>query len=192
MKTLSPKKRCSWCEGDPLYERYHDEEWGRPVHDDRVLFEFLVLEAFQAGLSWITILKKRENFRNAFAAFDPKKVSRFDSQKRTKLLEDAGIIRNRAKIDATIGNAALFLEIQKEFGSFANYVWSFTNGKTLKRVKGPARATAPESDALAKDLKKRGFKFLGPTVCYAFMQATGLVDDHVESCHRFGKGSKKR
>ncbi len=179
--------RCHWVGEDPLYIRYHDEEWGIPVHDDRKLFEFLVLESAQAGLSWITILRKRENYRKAFAAFDPVKVARFDKAKVQKLMENAGIIRNQAKIRAAINNAGRFLEVQKEFGSFANYIWSFVGGKPLKnRPKKPGQipATTEISDRLANDLKARGFKFLGSTVMYAHMQATGMVDDHLSTCHR--------
>lgn len=188
MSNSKEKIRCSWCVGKPLYEQYHDEEWGVPVYDDRKQFEFLVLESAQAGLSWWTILQRRENYRKAFANFDYKKVARFDAAKVEELMQDAGIIRNRAKIEATIVNARQLMAIQKEFGSFSNYIWSFVGGqpkinqcKTLKEVV----ATSPESDALAKDMKKRGFKFLGSTTLYAHMQATGLVNDHVQDCHRY-------
>ncbi len=188
MSKSKEKIRCSWCVGKPLYEQYHDEEWGVPVYDDRKQFEFLVLESAQAGLSWWTILQRRENYRKAFAHFDYKKVARFDAAKVEELMQDAGIIRNRAKIEATIVNARQLMAIQKEFGSFSNYIWSFVGGqpkinqcKTLKEVV----ATSPESDALAKDMKKRGFKFLGSTTLYAHMQATGLVNDHVQDCHRY-------
>lgn len=188
MSKSKEKIRCSWCVGKPLYEQYHDEEWGVPVYDDRKQFEFLVLESAQAGLSWWTILQRRENYRKAFANFDYKKVARFDATKVEELMQDAGIIRNRAKIEATIVNARQLMAIQKEFGSFSNYIWSFVGGqpkinqcKTLKEVV----ATSPESDALAKDMKKRGFKFLGSTTLYAHMQATGLVNDHVQDCHRY-------
>lgn len=188
MSKSKEKIRCSWCVGKPLYEQYHDEEWGVPVYDDRKQFEFLVLESAQAGLSWWTILQRRENYRKAFANFDYKKVARFDAAKEEELMQDAGIIRNRAKIEATIVNARQLMAIQKEFGSFSNYIWSFVGGqpkinqcKTLKEVV----ATSPESDALAKDMKKRGFKFLGSTTLYAHMQATGLVNDHVQDCHRY-------
>jgi len=188
MSKLKEKIRCSWCVGKPLYEQYHDEEWGVPVYDDRKQFEFLVLESAQAGLSWWTILQRRENYRKAFANFDYKKVAHFDAAKVEELMQDAGIIRNRAKIEATIVNARQLMAIQKEFGSFSNYIWSFVGGqpkinqcKTLKEVV----ATSPESDALAKDMKKRGFKFLGSTTLYAHMQATGLVNDHVQDCHRY-------
>lgn len=181
------KTRCAWCLKDPLYIQYHDEEWGRPVHDDRVLFEFLVLESFQAGLSWFTVLKKRENFRKAFAGFDVDKVARFDETKVERLMQDAGIIRNRMKIEAAINNARRFKEIRKEFGSFDKYVWGFTGGKTVvnrPRVLGDIPATSAISDAMSKDMGTRGFKFRGSTICYAFMQAVGLVDDHMTDCWR--------
>lgn len=184
------KKRCGWCLKDPVYIEYHDKEWGVPIHDDRLLFEFLVLESFQAGLSWLTVLKKRENFRKAFAGFEAKKVARFDADKVEKLMQDAGIIRNRLKIEAAINNAKRFLEIQKEFGSFDRYVWSFTDGKTIynkpKTLKDlPAKTTI--SDEMSKDMGKRGFKFRGSTICYAFMQAVGIVNDHLVDCYRHGK-----
>ncbi|MEW6468587.1 MAG: DNA-3-methyladenine glycosylase I [Bacteroidota bacterium] len=181
------KQRCEWCLTDPLYIDYHDKEWGVPVHDDGKLFEFLVLESFQAGLSWLTILKKRENFRKAFAGFDPRKVARFDRKKFNALMRDAGIVRNRLKIEAAINNAQRFLEIQKEFGSFDRYVWSFVNGRTIvnkRRSLTDMPATSPESDAMSADMGKRGFKFRGSTICYAFMQAVGMVDDHLDHCHR--------
>lgn len=179
------KIRCAWCGTDELYQKYHDEEWGKPVYDDETIFEFLVLESFQAGLSWITILRKRENFRKAFDNFDYQKIANYPDEKVEELMQDAGIIRNRLKILATISNAQKFIETQKEFGSFSKYIWDFIGGipiinlpKTLKDVP----ATTQISDKLAKDLKKRGFKFLGSTVVYAHMQATGLVDDHVTEC----------
>lgn len=186
-KNTGGKVRCAWCEKDPLYIQYHDNEWGRPVHDDRVLFEFLVLESFQAGLSWLTVLKKRENFRKAFAGFDVKKVARFNQKKVEVLMLDAGIIRNRLKIEAAINNALRFQEVQKEFGSFDKYVWGFTGGKTV--VNRPVTladvpATTVLSDMMSKDMGKRGFKFRGSTICYAFMQAVGLVDDHTADCWR--------
>ncbi len=184
---MDNKTRCAWCGIDPLYMKYHDEEWGTPVYDDPTLFEFLILETFQAGLSWITILRKRENFRKAFDNFDVKKVAVFDEEKIAELMNDAGIIRNGAKIRAAVSNASAFIEVQKEFGSFSKYIWRFTSGepivnhpKTLKDVP----ATTPLSDEISKDLKKRGFKFVGSTVIYAHMQATGMVDDHVEDCWR--------
>ncbi|GGP01698.1 DNA-3-methyladenine glycosylase I [Cloacibacterium rupense] len=179
------KIRCAWCGKDELYQKYHDEEWGKPVYDDETIFEFLVLESFQAGLSWITILRKRENFRKAFDDFDYKKIAQYPDEKVEELMQDAGIIRNRLKIMATISNAQKFMEVQREFGSFSQYIWGFVGGKpiinlpkTLKEVP----ATTEISDQLAKDLKKRGFKFLGSTVVYAHMQATGMVDDHVIDC----------
>lgn len=181
-------KRCPWVTpGDVLCEKYHDEEWGVPVYDDRKIFEFLVLESAQAGLSWRTVLHKRENYRKAFAGFDPVKVSKFNKDKVTKLLKNEGIIRNRAKIEAAINNAKRFLEVQKEFGTFSNYIWSFVGGTPkINKIRTHAdyRATSPESDALAKDLEKRGFTFIGSTIMYAHMQATGMVNDHVIGCFR--------
>ncbi len=176
--------RCSWAGTDPLYVKYHDTEWGVPVYDDQKLFEFLVLESAQAGLSWITILRKRENYRKAFAGFDPKKVARFDEKKIATLLQNEGIIRNNLKIRAAINNAQRFLEIQKEFGSFSKYMWAFVGHKPIqnKRKAGSIPATTEISDAFAKDMKKRGFKFLGSTVLYAHMQAVGMVNDHVNTC----------
>ena len=177
--------RCAWCEKDDLYRNYHDEEWGKPIYDDETIFEFLILESFQAGLSWYTILAKRENFRAAFDYFDYQKIAQYSEDKVEELIQNAGIIRNRLKILATINNAQKFMEVQKEFGSFSKYIWGFVNHepiinrpKTLKEVP----ATTEISDALAKDLKKRGFKFMGSTVVYAHMQATGMVNDHVEDC----------
>ncbi len=182
--------RCNWCVGKPLYEQYHDEEWGVPVYDDQKQFEFLVLESAQAGLSWWTILQRRDGYRKAFANFDYRKVARFTPDKVEKLLQDTGIIRNRAKIEATVNNAQRFMEVQKEFGSFSKYIWSFVGGKPmvsqLKQLKD-IQPTSPESDALAKDMKRRGFKFLGSTTLYAHMQATGLVNDHLMDCHRYKK-----
>lgn len=181
------KQRCSWPKKE-LDIEYHDNEWGVPVHDDDKLFEFLVLDAFQAGLSWSTILNKRENFRKAFDNFDYKKIINYDQSKIDELLQDAGIIRNKLKIKATISNAKAFMEVQKEFGSFDKYIWSFTGGKTkinkwteLSQIP----ATSLESDNMSKDLKKRGFKFVGSTICYAFMQAAGMVNDHLVSCYRY-------
>ncbi|MFN3774087.1 DNA-3-methyladenine glycosylase I [Cloacibacterium normanense] len=177
--------RCAWCEKDDLYRNYHDQEWGKPIYDDETIFEFLILESFQAGLSWYTILAKRENFRAAFDQFDYQKIAEYSEDKVEELIQNAGIIRNRLKILATINNAQKFMEVQKEFGSFSKYIWGFVNHepiinrpKTLKEVP----ATTEISDALAKDLKKRGFKFMGSTVVYAHMQATGMVNDHVEDC----------
>lgn len=179
------KIRCSWCEKDELYRKYHDEEWGRPVYDDQTIFEFLILESFQAGLSWYTILTKRENFRKAFDNFDYKKIAKYSDKKVEKLMQDTGIVRNRLKILAIITNARKFQEIQKEFGSFSKYIWRFVNEKpvdnrpkTLKDIP----VTTEISDTLSKDLKKRGFKFMGSTVVYAYMQAIGMVNDHVENC----------
>lgn len=188
MKKTSEVTRCHWVSSDPLYQAYHDEEWGVPVRDDRRHFEYLVLEANQAGLSWFTVLKKRENFRKAFAGFDPVKVRKFDEEKIEQLMQDAGIIRNRMKIEAAINNAARFIEVQKEFGSFDKYCWQFVGGKPLvnawKTPKG-IPATSKESDAFSADLKKRGFKFVGSTVIYAHMQAVGMVNDHLVSCFRY-------
>lgn len=178
-------KRCAWVNDDPLYIRYHDEEWGVPVHDDRKLFEFLVLESAQAGLSWITILRKRENYRKAFAGFDFNKVAKFNEAKVKTLMKDAGIVRNELKIRAAINNAQRFLEVRKEFGTFAKYMWEFVDGKPIvNKWKSHAKipATTPISDAFAKDLKVRGFKFLGSTVIYAHMQAVGMVNDHLTIC----------
>ena len=179
------KNRCKWCVGIPIYEAYHDHEWGVPVYDDQKLFEFLILETFQAGLSWITILKKRENFRAAFDQFDYQKIALYDERKVEDLLQDAGIIRNQLKVRATITNAIAFMEVQKEFGSFSKYIWQFTDGKTIinhPQTMKDITSTTPLSDAISKDLKKRGFKFVGSTVVYAHMQATGMVDDHVADC----------
>jgi DNA-3-methyladenine glycosylase I len=179
--------RCGWANDDPLYVKYHDEEWGTPHHQDNELFELLILEGMQAGLSWYTVLKKRENFRKAFDSFDPKKVSKYNSKKLSSLLTDRGLIRNRLKIESAIKNSRAFLRIQKEFGSFDKYIWSFVGGspkinnwETLMEV--PARTA--ESDAMSKDLSARGFKFVGSTICYAFMQATGMVNDHLVDCFK--------
>jgi DNA-3-methyladenine glycosylase I len=177
--------RCAWAGSDPLYIRYHDEEWGVPVHDDRHFFEMLILEGAQAGLSWITILRKREAYRKAFAGFDPKKVARFDDARVERLLHNPGIVRNRLKVAGAVRNARAFLEVQREFGSFDAYIWRFVNGAPLRATRRSMKdvpATTPESDAMSRDLKKRGFTFVGSTICYAFMQATGLVDDHIETC----------
>ena len=188
---MKSKARCWWCVEDPLYCKYHDEEWGVPVHDDRKIFEMLILEGFQAGLSWITILRKRENFRKAFKQFDVRKVAQFRKADVARLMKDPGIIRNRLKIEGAITNARCFLKVQKEFGSFDRYIWRFTGNRTLRNPKGLTRktmkGTSPESDALSKELKQRGFKFVGPTVCHAHMQATGMVDDHVEGCFKYRK-----
>jgi DNA-3-methyladenine glycosylase I len=189
-------ERCPWSQGvDPAYERYHDEEWGVPVRDDRVHFEFLVLESAQAGLSWWTILRKREGYRRAFADFDAAKVARFTPAKVEKLILDPSIVRNRQKIEAAVGNARRFLEVQKEFGSFDRYVWDFVGGKPIVNRWRTMREVPPksaESDALSKDLKKRGFKFVGSTIVYAHMQATGLVNDHLVGCFRYSSSGRAR
>jgi len=184
MKTLT---RCGWSVSDPLYIQYHDDEWGVPVHDDRKLFEMLILEGAQAGLSWITILRKRENYRKAFDRFDARKIAGYGAPKKRELLSNEGIVRNRLKIDAAISNARAFLDVQKEFGSFDSYIWQFVGGEprmnrwtSLKDV--PPKT--PESDAMSKDLKLRGFRFVGSTICYAFMQAVGMVNDHITPCFR--------
>jgi len=181
-------KRCDWCTGSELYMKYHDKEWGTPVFNDRRHFEFLVLESAQAGLSWITILKKRENYRKAYDGFDYKKVARYGDKKKEELLNNPGIIRNRLKIEASINNAARFLEIKKEFGSFSGYIWSFTKGKQIKGKRKtlsdiPARTEL--SDRISADLKKRGFKFLGSIIIYSHLQATGIVNDHITTCFRY-------
>lgn len=182
---MEAKIRCGWCLGDALYEKYHDEEWGKPLYDDHKLFEFLLLETFQAGLSWITILRKRENFRQAFDNFDYKKIAAYTEEKTDSLLQDAGIIRNRLKVFSAVSNAQAFIKIQEEFGSFSNYFWGFTDGKPVdnkfKSMK-EIPATTPLSDAISKDMKKRGFKFVGSTVIYANMQAVGMVNDHIMDC----------
>ena len=186
------KQRCGWCKGDELYESYHDLEWGVPVKDDDTLFEFLILETFQAGLSWITILRKRENFRKAFDHFDYKKIAQYDQPKKDALLQDSGIIRNKLKVNATVTNAQAFIKVQKEFGSFSDYIWAFVNGTPIaNKVKDyrNAPANTPLSDAISKDLKKRGFKFVGSTVIYAHMQATGMVNDHEMTCFRYNEVS---
>lgn len=179
-------KRCRWALEEPN-TTYHDEEWGVPVHDDQVLFEFLILEGAQAGLSWTTILKRRENYRKAFLNFNVKKVSALTARDVTRLMKDEGIIRNRLKIESTISNAKAFLAVQKEFGSFDKYIWSFVNGKPLRKNHKSMPATTPESDLMSKDLKKRGFRFVGSTICYAYMQACGLVNDHEKTCFRYKK-----
>jgi DNA-3-methyladenine glycosylase I len=188
-RTVKPKqqRRCRWAQ-KPLLMEYHDNEWGRPVHDDRVLFEFLILEGAQAGLSWETILNKRENYRRAFDHFDAAKIARYDARKVRELLADAGIVRNRLKIAATISNAQVFLAVQKEFGTFDRYIWQFVGGRPKRNHwKGsrgvPVRTS--ESDAMSKDLKRRGFRFVGTTICYAFMQAVGMVNDHARDCFRY-------
>lgn len=182
--------KCGWCVGDDLYEAYHDKEWGVPVYDDHQLFEFLILETFQAGLSWITILRKRENFRVALDFFDYKKIANYNEDKKQELLQNAGIIRNKLKVNATISNAQAYIKVQAEFGSFSKYIWAFVEGKPIKNSiknykNGPANT--PLSEVISKDLKKRGFKFVGSTVVYAFMQATGMVNDHEMDCFRYNE-----
>lgn len=188
MSRIKPLTRCDWAlKGNADYQRYHDEEWGVPVHDDRVHFEFLMLETAQAGLSWAVVLRKREGYRRAFAAFDPVKVARFNDRRVETLLEDEGIIRNRAKIRAAISNAQAFLDVRKEFGSFNDYLWGFVRGKPIQNrwtTTAQVPATSPVSDAMSKDLKSRGFKFVGSTVCYAHLQAVGAINDHLVGCFR--------
>ena len=180
------KRRCSWAGADPDYVRYHDEEWGRPVHDDRLLFEMLTLEGAQAGLSWSTILRKRAGYRHAFANFEPRRVARFDARRRAALRRDAGIVRNRLKIESTVSNARAFLAVQREFGSFDRYLWSFVAGKPLvnRPRSGALPAHTPLSDQVSRDLVKRGFRFVGTTIVYAFLQAVGVVNDHARDCFR--------
>lgn len=187
---MEEKKRCGWCVGDPLYEAYHDNEWGVPVYDDATIFEFLILETFQAGLSWITILRKRENFRKALDNFDFRKIAQYSEEKIQELLKNEGIIRNKLKVRATVSNAQAFMEVQKEFGTFSEYIWSFVDGEPIiNSIENYKKAppTTDISDKLSKDLKKRGFKFVGSTVIYAHMQATGMVNDHEISCFRYGE-----
>jgi DNA-3-methyladenine glycosylase I len=181
-------ERCSWCGDDPLYVAYHDEEWGVPVYDDRTLFEFLILEGAQAGLSWSTILKKREGYRAAFDGFDPAIVARYDERKTAKLLADPGIVRNRLKVASAVSNAQAFLAVQEEYGSFSNYIWAFVDGTPIQnewRTLAEIPAKTPLAETISKDLKKRGFRFVGPTIIYAHMQATGMVNDHIISCFRY-------
>lgn len=188
------KVRCGWAGSDPVYKKYHDEEWGVPVHDDKKLFEMLILEGAQAGLSWITILRKRENYRNAFDNFDPHKIAKYDSKKISALLKNEGIVRNKLKVNAAVINAKHFLDVQEEFGSFDKYIWSFVNGKQINNHRqnlSEVPASTIESDFMSKDLKKRGFKFVGSTICYAFMQAVGMVNDHTVDCFRYKSGSIK-
>jgi len=192
VKPVQEPVRCAWASNE-LAVRYHDEEWGRPVHDDRVLFEFLILEGAQAGLSWNTILQKRENYRKAFDGFDPARVARYDRRKLQQLLRDPGIVRNRLKVSSAVENAKAFLRVQEEFGSFDRYIWQFVDGKPIVNARKSLKqvpASTAESDAMSKDLKKRGFKFVGSTICYAFMQAVGMVNDHVVNCH-FYKASAR-
>jgi len=191
-KTL---KRCEWCLGSEIYTDYHDNEWGTPVYDDCKHFEFLVLESAQAGLSWLTILKKRENYRKAYDGFDPKKVAKYGEKKKAALMANEGIVRNRLKIEASINNAILFLVIQKEFGSFSDYIWSFSKGKIIngkRKTIAEIPATTELSDRLSADLKKRGFKFLGSTIIYSHLQAAGIVNDHLVSCFRYKELIKKK
>ena len=188
--TGTPLVRCAWCGESPLYQAYHDTEWGVPLHDDRALFELLTLEGAQAGLSWITVLKKRENYRAAFAGFDPALVAQFGDAETAALLVNPGIVRNRLKIASTIGNARAFLAIQAEFGSFDAWLWNFVDGRPIQHTPASIRevqASAPLSDTLSKALKKRGFRFVGSTICYAFLQAAGLVNDHTTDCFRHGE-----
>jgi len=191
---IGEKKRCVWVGRDPLMIRYHDDEWGTSVHNDRKLFEFLILEGAQAGLSWSTVLKKRKNYRRAFDNFEPKKIAGYTKKDIKRLLGDAGIIRNRLKIAATINNARQFLKVQKEFGSFDKYIWQFVNYKTIinkYKTLSKMPAKTRESDAMSKDLKRRGFKFIGSTICYAFMQAVGMVNDHTTDCFRYDEINRK-
>ncbi|WP_396137640.1 DNA-3-methyladenine glycosylase I [Flavobacterium sp.] len=183
---METKHRCAWCEKDDLYRNYHDNEWGKPVYDDKTIFEFLILETFQAGLSWYTVLAKRENFKKAFDDFDWNTIALYSEEKMAELAEDTGIIRNKLKIKATVTNAQAFLKVQEEFGSFSKYIWGFVDGKPIDNQPknlGEVKATTEISDKLSKDLKKRGFKFVGSTVVYAHMQATGMVNDHVMDCY---------
>ena len=181
-------KRCEWANAGKLEQEYHDKEWGAPVHDDRLLFELLILEGAQAGLSWSTILRKREQYRLAFDGFDPKKVARYSQERIARLLANPGIVRNRLKVNSAVVNAQAFVKVQKEFGSFDSYIWSFVDGKTIQnqwRAIHDVPANTAESDAMSEDLKKRGFKFVGSTICYAFMQAVGMVNDHAFDCYRY-------
>ncbi len=190
---VTPLQRCAWVTADPVYQQYHDIEWGVPVHDDQRLFEFLVLETFQAGLSWLTVLKKRENFRRAFDSFDPERIVLYTDEKTTELLNDAGIIRNRLKVQAAVSNARAFLKVQEQYGSFDSYIWGFVDGVPLInhwQAKSQVPASTALSDALSKDLRQRGFKFVGSTVAYAYMQATGMVMDHTLDCFRYGQLSQ--
>jgi DNA-3-methyladenine glycosylase I len=194
--TTSTERVCAWAAGsDPLMRKYHDKEWGVPVHDDRRLFEFLILEGAQAGLSWSTILNKRENYRKAFAGFDPVRVARFDARRRTSLMKNPGIVRNRLKIEAAVSNARAFLAVAKEHGSFDRYVWGFVNRTPLQNRRAHRREVptrTPESDALSADLRARGFRFVGTTIIYAFMQAVGMVNDHEVSCYRHRQLARRR
>lgn len=190
LKTMEEKQSCGWPAGDPLMVTYHDEEWGVPLHDDQKLFEFMVLDAFQAGLSWRTILHKRENFRKAFDGFNAEKIANYIDDDFNRLMNDSGIVRNRAKIMATIENAKVFLAVRDEFGTFDRYIWQFTGGKTIQNHWQDMKeipASSSESDAMSADLKNRGFRFVGSTICYAFMQAAGMVNDHLTGCSRYLK-----
>ena len=187
------KKRCGWPGTDPLMQEYHDKEWGNPVHNDRKHYEFLLLDGFQAGLSWQTILRKRKNFKKAFDNFDYKKIAKYGKAKKNQLMKDEGIIRNKLKIESAVTNALAFMEVQKEFSSFDKYIWQFTGGKTIHYKRKSMKdipATTPESDAMSKDLKKRGFRFVGSTICYAYMQAAGMVNDHTTECFRYKEVKK--
>ena len=186
--------RCAWVGSDPRYVRYHDEEWGVPVHDDQILFEFLILEGAQAGLSWSTILNKRDHYREVFDRFDPRAIAAYDTEKVESLLQDPGIVRNRRKVEGAITNARVFLTVKQEFGSFDRYIWGFVGGRPIRntwRSIGEIPSESPESVAMSKALKKRGFKFVGPTICYAFMQAVGMVNDHTVDCFRYYELSKE-
>jgi len=187
--------RCPWCGTDPLYMEYHDSEWGTPVYDNQKLFEFLILEGAQAGLSWITVLRKRENYRKAFDNFDPVKIARYTDAKKAKLLLNEGIIRNRLKIDSTIRNAKAYLAMQKDGEDFSEFLWSFVGGKTLynkHKNMSTIQASTSESDAMSEALKQKGFNFVGTTICYAFMQATGMVNDHIQSCHKYSSSKARK
>jgi DNA-3-methyladenine glycosylase I len=189
------RQRCGWADGDPLYLAYHDREWGVPLHDDRALFELLVLEGAQAGLAWITILRKRDGYRAAFDGFDARKVARYGARKRARLLQDPAIVRNRAKVDAAVRNARAFLDVVEEQGSFDRYLWSFVGGRPIQKRRRSLKDVPPETDesrAMSRDLRHRGFSFVGPTICYAFMQAAGLVNDHVVGCFRHRAVQKAR
>jgi DNA-3-methyladenine glycosylase I len=187
---MTEKRRCTWCGDDPLYQQYHDREWGVPCRDDQTLFEFVVLEGAQAGLSWITVLRKRETYRKAFANFDVHKVAAFDDSDVERLLQDPGIVRNRLKVASTISNSRLFIELQKEHGSFSNYLWGFVDNQPIVNhwtSLGEIPASTELSDRISKEMKKRGFKFFGTTICYAFLQAVGVVNDHTRDCFRYGQ-----
>jgi DNA-3-methyladenine glycosylase I len=186
--TMTPRKRCAWAGSDPLYNAYHDKEWGVPVRNDRKLFEMLTLEGAQAGLSWITILRKREGYRQAFSGWNVSAIARYDRRKILTLMKNPGIVRNRLKIESTVGNARAFLKVREEFGTFDRYIWGFVNGAPMVNRRASLRdipASTPESDAMSKELKKRGFRFVGTTICYAFMQAVGMVNDHETTCFRY-------